>query len=69
MAKSAGFSMAIDKAIRKARQNNQYSIEIVGYHIDNDKKELITLDNRGPQVEAVDISRYDQFLNPGGGLN
>jgi len=43
--------MAIDKAIRKARQNNQYSIEIVGYHIDNDKKELITLDNRGPQVD------------------
>ena len=57
------------QAIRKARQNKQYSIEIVGYYIDNNKKELITLDNRGPQVKAVDISRYDQFLNPGGGLN
>ena len=59
----------VTQAIRKARQNDQYSIEIVGYYIDNNKKELITLDNRGPQVKAVDISRYDQFLNPGGGLN
>lgn len=57
------------QAIRKARQNNQYSIEIVSYYMDNNQKELITLNHRGPQVETVDISRYDQFLHSGGGLN
>jgi hypothetical protein len=57
------------QAIRKARQNNQYSIEIVSYYMDNNQKKLITLNHRGPQVETVDISRYDQFLNSGGGLH
>ena len=57
------------QAIRKARQNNQYSIEIVSYYMDNNQKKLITLNHRGPQVETVDISCYDQFLHSGGGLN
>lgn len=58
---------AILKAVRKAIQHEQYSVEIVEYYV-TEKNPPVTLKPMGPKVNPVNLSRYDCLLSGGNAL-
>lgn len=52
------------KAVHKAVENDQYSVEIVE-HYATEQTPAVNLHFKGPTVQTVDLSRYDHLLSGG----
>ncbi|MBO8158451.1 MAG: IS21 family transposase [Thermosyntropha sp.] len=59
-----GYEKVAD-AIRKADANNQYSVDVVQFYLNETELKVIKINNMGPAVQTVDLKAYDILCTGG----